>query len=204
MSRSSNTCATIPRSSTCTGSTRWRSTRHRGLVVGAGTPDLVVVAAERGIARAGPAAAGLAVVPDDHVAAHLSSRGVPLRPHPSLPDCFPRWPQEPAGSRVHPRWHRKHAAASPPRPGPAAPGPGYGPAAQPPPQLPPQPAPSRTPPPNSTRSLSCAGVVGVVVGVDQVRDPVGYVVDGGDLIHRQTQVGADARRRADPAATGSR
>ena len=70
--------------------------------------------------------------------------------------------------------------------------------------LPPQPAPSRTPPPNSTRSLSCAGVVGVVVGVDQLRDPVGHVVGGGDLIHRQTQVGADARRRADPAVTGSR
>ncbi len=38
-----------------------------------------------------------------------------------------------------------------------------------------------------------AGVVGVVVGVDQVRDPVGHAVGGGDLIHRQTQVWAEAR-----------
>src|SRR6185437_8332435 len=43
---------------------------HRGLVVGAGTPDLVVVAAQSCIARACPAAAWLPVVPDDHVAAH--------------------------------------------------------------------------------------------------------------------------------------
>src|SRR4029077_1357497 len=46
---------------------------HRGLVVSAGTPDLVVVAAEGGIAGAGPAAAWLPVVPDDHGAAHLNS-----------------------------------------------------------------------------------------------------------------------------------
>ena len=46
---------------------------HRGLVVGAGTPDLVVVAAEGGIAGAGPGAAWLPVVPDDHVAAHPTS-----------------------------------------------------------------------------------------------------------------------------------
>ena len=34
--------------------------------------NLVVVAAEGGIASAGPAAAWLPVVPDDHVAAHLN------------------------------------------------------------------------------------------------------------------------------------
>src|SRR5207244_11542943 len=43
---------------------------HRGLVVGAGTPDLVVIPAERGIAGTGPGAAGLPAEPDDHVAAH--------------------------------------------------------------------------------------------------------------------------------------
>src|SRR6185295_16789685 len=43
---------------------------HCGLLVGAGTPDLVVVPAESGIAGAGPDAAWPPVVPDDHVAAH--------------------------------------------------------------------------------------------------------------------------------------
>ena len=43
---------------------------HRRLVVCAGAPDLVVIAAERGVARAGPGAPWLAVVPDNHVAVH--------------------------------------------------------------------------------------------------------------------------------------
>jgi len=43
---------------------------QRGLVVRAVTPDLVVVAAEGGIALACPGAAWLPVVSDDHVAAH--------------------------------------------------------------------------------------------------------------------------------------
>src|SRR6476646_3927584 len=46
--------------------------------MGAGTPDLVVVAAEGRIAGAGPGTAWLPVVPDDHVAAHLSPFRVPL------------------------------------------------------------------------------------------------------------------------------
>src|SRR5690242_733313 len=62
---------------------------HRGLVVGAGTPDFVVVAAEGGIAGAGPGAAWLAVVPDDHVAAHLSSCGCPALPAPESPRLLP-------------------------------------------------------------------------------------------------------------------
>src|SRR5207244_3290179 len=60
---------------------------HRGLVVGACTPDLVVVAAARGIAGADPGAAGLAVVPDDHIAAHP----VLQRPAPATP-ASPRSP----------------------------------------------------------------------------------------------------------------
>src|SRR6266540_6163118 len=43
---------------------------QRGLVVGPGTPDLVVVPAEAGISDAGPDAPWLPVIPDDHVAAH--------------------------------------------------------------------------------------------------------------------------------------
>ena len=55
---------------------RVSASNMRGLVVGAGAPDLVVVAAEGGVAGAGPGAAWLPVVPDDHVAAHpaLASR----------------------------------------------------------------------------------------------------------------------------------
>src|SRR5262249_23291920 len=60
---------------------------HRGLVVGAGTPHLVVVTAGRGIAGAGPGAAGLPVVPDDDVAAHPA----PQRPAPPAPES-PRLP----------------------------------------------------------------------------------------------------------------
>src|SRR6266849_5788109 len=56
---------------------------HRRLVIGAGTPDLIVVTAERGVAGAGPGAAWLAVVSDDHVAAHPSiQRLTPRRPSP--------------------------------------------------------------------------------------------------------------------------
>src|SRR5207253_6678909 len=43
---------------------------HRGLLVGAGTPDLVVIPGEGRIAGAGPRAAWLPVVPDDHDALH--------------------------------------------------------------------------------------------------------------------------------------
>src|SRR5689334_4018290 len=42
-----------------------------------------------------------------------------------------------------------------------------------------------------------AGVVGVVVGVDQVGDGVGRAVGGGDLVHGAAQVGADGRRRVE-------
>jgi hypothetical protein len=42
-----------------------------------------------------------------------------------------------------------------------------------------------------------AGVVGVVVGVDQVRHLVGHAGGGGDLVHRQPQVPADSRRRVE-------
>ena len=40
-------------------------------------------------------------------------------------------------------------------------------------------------------------VVGVMVGVDQVGDPVGHAVGGGDLVHRPLQVMADGRRRVE-------
>ena len=43
---------------------------HRGLALGAGTPNLVMIAAESGIAGAGPGAPRPPVVPDDHIAAH--------------------------------------------------------------------------------------------------------------------------------------
>src|SRR5207244_1837027 len=46
---------------------------HRGLVVGAGTPDFVVIAADGGIAVACPGAAWLPVAPDDHIATHGAS-----------------------------------------------------------------------------------------------------------------------------------
>src|SRR6185437_15950159 len=42
-----------------------------------------------------------------------------------------------------------------------------------------------------------AGVVGVVVGVDQVGHRVGHPVGGGDLVHGPLQVTADARRRVE-------
>ena len=42
-----------------------------------------------------------------------------------------------------------------------------------------------------------AGVVGVVVGVDQVGHRVGHAVGGGDLVDGPPQVGADARRRVE-------
>src|SRR5206468_1173226 len=42
---------------------------HRGLVIGALPPDIVVVTAQAAIAGAGPGAAWLPVAPDDHVAA---------------------------------------------------------------------------------------------------------------------------------------
>jgi hypothetical protein len=38
-----------------------------------------------------------------------------------------------------------------------------------------------------------AGVVGVVMRVDQVRDRVGHAVGDGDLVHGPAQVGADGR-----------
>jgi hypothetical protein len=60
---------------------------HGGLVVGAGTLHLVVVADGGGIAVADPGAARLPVVPDDHVAAHPAP-AVPLR----LPES-PRLPR---------------------------------------------------------------------------------------------------------------
>src|SRR5258705_2070064 len=47
---------------------------HRGLVVAADTPDIVVVAREGCVAGAGPDAAWLSVVADDHVASHRSAR----------------------------------------------------------------------------------------------------------------------------------
>jgi hypothetical protein len=62
---------------------------QRGLVVGAGTPDLVVVSGEGGIAGAGPEAAWLPVLTDDHVAAHPAasrlSRRRGLRHHTITP-----------------------------------------------------------------------------------------------------------------------
>jgi len=41
------------------------------------------------------------------------------------------------------------------------------------------------------------GVVGVVVGVDQVGDPVGHAVGRGDLVDGPPQVAADGRRRVE-------
>jgi hypothetical protein len=43
---------------------------HRLLVMGAVSPDLVVVAAERRVGIAGPGTAGPAVASDDHIVAH--------------------------------------------------------------------------------------------------------------------------------------
>jgi hypothetical protein len=40
-----------------------------------------------------------------------------------------------------------------------------------------------------------AGVVGVVMGVHQVGDPVAHAVSGGDLVHGPPQVAPDGRRR---------
>src|SRR6266852_5625132 len=51
---------------------------HRGLVVGARAPGLVVVADEGGIAGAGPGAAWLSVQPDDHIAAHPTACAQPF------------------------------------------------------------------------------------------------------------------------------
>src|SRR6266542_753934 len=85
---------------------------HRRLVVGAGTPDLVVVPAEGGIAGAGPGAAWLPVVPDDHVAAHpaLQRPGPPAPESPRLPLSRRalRFTGRPAPSftlRLHPAHH---------------------------------------------------------------------------------------------------
>ena len=63
---------------TCTNNPTITNYRCR---LGASTPDLVVVAAERGIAGAGPGAAWLPVAPDDYVATHLSTSSGPLHPH---------------------------------------------------------------------------------------------------------------------------
>ncbi len=41
------------------------------------------------------------------------------------------------------------------------------------------------------------GVVGVVVGVDQVGHRAGHAVGGGDLLHRPPQVAADGRGRVE-------
>ena len=42
-----------------------------------------------------------------------------------------------------------------------------------------------------------AGVVGVVVGVDEVGHRAGHAVGGGDLVHRPPQVAADGRGRVE-------
>src|SRR4029077_2859411 len=52
---------------------------QRRLLVGAGTPDLVVVPAEGGIGGGGPGATWHSVVPDNHVAAHLARRNAELQ-----------------------------------------------------------------------------------------------------------------------------
>ena len=49
----------------------------------------------------------------------------------------------------------------------------------------------------SVEQRGCAGVVGVVVGVDEVRDPVADAVGGGDLVDRALDVVTDRGRRVE-------